>query len=184
MKWGIEVLNGDAWDRCWTCSRVSGNRTIGEFNSDSRRRVQIPAENTATDNIESTGCERGQRWGHVRLPSRCCPARPKPHMARPPWRTSPLLFRQKHLWNSTANPVQLWMVVFTTLQECVRGVCLAVFCWVSTKTEPIDYLWPRNDVYLAFLKVLPWVIASINGGKYHSKQKGRPKLHTYAFLRE
>lgn len=180
--YSIEVLNGDAWDRCWTCSWVSENRT---FNSDSLHRVQIPAKNTATDNIEPTGCERGQRWGHVRLPSRCCPARPKPHMARPPQRTSPLfsppnksVFESQLLTRSSCGLLRLWPC------ECVSGVCLAVFCWVSTKDEQIDYLCPRNDVCLALLKVLPLVIANINDGKYHSKQKGRPKLDMYAFLRE
>lgn len=41
--------------------QVSENRTLGEFHSDPLQRVQIPAENTAADNTEPTGCERGQR---------------------------------------------------------------------------------------------------------------------------
>lgn len=179
------MLNGNAWDRCRTCSRVSEKQTFGEFNSDSLHRVQIPAENTATDNIEPTGCERGQRWGHVRLPSRCCPARPKAHMARPPRRTPPVhppffFLQTKASLKFNCEPRLLcWCP-----GECVSGVCVPVFCWASTKTGPIDYLQPRNDVFLAFLKVLPWVIGNISGGRYHFKPKGRPKLDMHAFLRK
>lgn len=89
------------WSAKWRRMGPMLNMQPGQWEPDlwrvQLRFVQIPSENTATDNIEPTGCERGQHWGHVRLQSRCCPARPKAHMARPPQRTSPL-FSNKSLF--------------------------------------------------------------------------------------